>query len=54
MAVCKSCQIDLSKKPKKEYKFPSDIPLSKDMVSTVNKLRSDTNGRKHKGNSKRR
>lgn len=50
MAKCKSCQIDLSKNPKKNFVFPKNIPLSKDMVSAVNKLRSDKDAK----NSKRR
>lgn len=49
MSKCKACQIDFSKKPKREYKFPSSIPLSKDMVNTVNKLRRDTDARSSKG-----
>ena len=47
---CKSCQIDLSKKPK-AYHYPDNIPISDDMKKLVEGLRSDKNG---KGSKSRR
>lgn len=45
MGTCKACKIDFKKKPPKPYKYPSNIPISKDMFDSVEKLRGDKNGR---------
>lgn len=39
---CKSCQIDFNNPPptvKRKFRFPTNIPVSKEMQDTVTKLR---------------
>lgn len=50
MAECKSCKINLNKQ-KREFKYPENQPISKEMWLAVEGLRSDKNGR---GNRQKR
>lgn len=47
---CKSCQIDFSKRNKKGFKYPDNIPVSKDMKQAVEIAR----GKNNEGRRKRR
>ena len=47
---CKSCQIDFSKRNKKGFKYPDNIPVSKDMKQAVEIARGNNN----EGRRKRR
>ena len=42
--ICKSCKIKFDKL-QKEFKLPTDRPLSKEMVKAVNEIREQQNGR---------
>ena len=53
MTKCKACQIDFSKlKDKPEFKYPTNIPVSKEMRDVVDGLRKVK--RDEAGRTKRR
>lgn len=43
MAKCKSCEIKF-KKPKTEFQYPKNIPISKEMRNAVETIRKYSNG----------
>lgn len=49
MAICKSCQLDLTRpKDKNSFKLPTNIPVSKEMESAIQAVRRDPNDRRSK------